>query len=167
MTTTLKSLWFENKVEVSRCSLMDFELSSKRPGQRKFLCWTGWGIDCWYRSKTCKKKVSKKLIPWMLRLLWQIISLFVTKGTEILQLNLLCISLTYKLTGCCFKLDRCIQLLFAGPNYSLFFLPCFWYSSSSASRICSAVFTSEKQWNYKLETNKNNNPPSFLGTLQL
>ena len=86
-------MWFENKVEVSRCSLMDFELSSKRPGQRKFLCWTGWGIDCWYRSKTCKKKVSKKLIPWMLRLRIAMAnnqSVRFNKGTQILEMKFAC-----------------------------------------------------------------------------
>lgn len=75
----------------------------------------------------------------MLRLLWQIISLLVTKGTEIIQLKLLYISLNLsrkscknislhkclyrsqlKLTGCCFKLDGCIQLFFAGAEFPLF-----------------------------------------------
>ena len=90
MTTTAVVVIWTKKVEVSRCSLMDFELSSKRPGQRKFLCWTGWGIDCWYRSKTCKKKVSKKLIPWMLRLRIAMAnnqSVRFNKGTQILEMK--------------------------------------------------------------------------------
>ena len=53
MTTTAVVVIWTKKVEVSRCSLMDFELSSKRPGRAKNIpdC-AGWDMDCWYKCKT-------------------------------------------------------------------------------------------------------------------
>ena len=51
---------------------MDFELSSKRPGRTKEHSIPGaalaevWIVDIKVKYE-CKKKVSKKLIPWMLR----------------------------------------------------------------------------------------------------
>ena len=54
------------KVEVSRCSLMDFELSSKRPDRTKEYSQAAlaevWIVDIKVKHE-CKKKVSKKLIP--------------------------------------------------------------------------------------------------------
>ena len=49
------------KVEVSRCSLMDFELSSKRPGRAKISLTAlaeVWIVDIKVKHE-CKKKVSK------------------------------------------------------------------------------------------------------------